>query len=173
MYGGTFEAPWEYLPESHIFILNVTWRFGPGVCTFLNTTCQEYRTPACNLRSPLKLGDAYTPQEKDRVPDTWIRFVIYHDTVYYGSKFRGHMVEEHFHIRPSQDIEEDPEEEAMKLRVAGSKGIFVNVLHEGFTFLGELSQGKIKMHALAAPIPLKADNATLIATMFYGNDVIV
>ena len=175
LYGGTFEAPWEYLPEYYIFDLTVTWRFGPGACDFINATCKAYKPQKYNLVSPEDQPRIYSEKERKRVPDTIIRFVVYRKTFYYGSRHRGAMEDALFKIHPATSQEEPAthEADAIKLRVAGNKCVFTNLLHEGLTFLGAVLRRKVRMNDRVPAVSIDDDSKAIIATMFYANDVIV
>ena len=176
LYGGTFESPWEYLPEKYIFDLTVTWRFGPGACNFLNATCKKYKPTQCNLISPLATPHVYSETERHRVPDTMIRFVVYRKTLYYASMHRGTMEETLHRINAATTEEEEEDTRQVgvtKFRVAGNKCVFASLVHEGLYFLRAVVRGQIRMNKNVEPIQIDERSKTIIATMFYSNDAIV
>ena len=58
-------------------------------------------------------------------------------------------------------------------RVAANCNIFLNMIHEGLVYLGAIQQGQIVLNNADSPVITLRSSPKAIATMFYGNDVLV
>ena len=77
---GTSSLPsWHSLQEKNIHTFKYSRRFGPIMCKFLRETSEEYGEKTTGIWSPLDkcANGEFTDSEKDGVPDTYLRFVMY------------------------------------------------------------------------------------------------
>lgn len=172
VHGGSTTPVWTCLPEGHIFSMPYSWRFGSELCKFLRLTSGTYAQSSFTITSPKDAPRKFSMDELARVPDTRLRFVLYHKDRYYISKERGIMMPDPQLVFPRTSTVASFDILQHECRIAGSTTIFMNMIHEGLCFLKELAEGRIQLNTKTDPIKLEPTTKAIV-TMIYGNDVLI
>ena len=116
------------------FIVTVPfcWRFSRLLVTFLNNTSVQYGQKNCNILSPLDYSNLFASSALSRIPHTRMRFVHYADSMVFKSSSRGVLESCTSHMRK---LLEDRTADTTTKNIGASMEVFVNLLHEGLSFL--------------------------------------
>ena len=89
--GGVFVHVWEFMEDSDIYRVPVTWRFGEAVCGLLSLIAKAYERPDRGIFSPGEscMKTVLEAEQRRQVPDTKLRFVFYENMQFYGTQRRG------------------------------------------------------------------------------------
>ena len=121
------------------------WRFSSPLTSFLNETSGQYCKAGCNILSPLDEPGAFSTTGLQRIPQTQIRFVHYTNSWVYRSIERGVLLPGA--VRMAQRVQAKSAEGTTREDVGASVDVFINLVHEGLSFLYALSQNLLFWNA--------------------------
>ena len=90
-----------------------------------------------------------------------------------GTKFHGSAHTDTHHYVGREAAASEVGANVVDQRVAANCNIFLNMIHEGLVYLGAVQQGQIVLNNADSPVITLRSSPKAIATMFYGNDVLV
>ena len=117
------------------------WRFSRELVKFLNKTSLQYGQPDCQILSPLDHAREFNSSALARIPHTRIRFVHYANSLIYLSQPRGLL-----RSCPIQmgDFLKERIAPSTRKSIGASMDVFVNLLHEGLSFLHCLCENELR-----------------------------
>ena len=117
------------------------WRFSGKLVKFLNKTSVQYGEKGCPILSPLDHADDFTPSALARIPDTRIRFVHYANSLVYLILERGLLQTSPCHM---VNLLNERSARSTTKNIGASLDVFVNLLHEGLSFLHCLYHNELR-----------------------------
>lgn len=117
------------------------WRFSGELVKFLNKTSVQYGEKGFEILSPLDHADEFTPSALARIPATCIRFVHYANSLVYLILERGLLQSSPSHM---VNFLKERTAHATTKNIGASMDVFVNLLHEGLSFLHCLCKNKLR-----------------------------
>ena len=178
IHGGTSTPAYTSIPKENIYILQYSWRLGVQVCKYLRSTTDVFnpKDSKYSVHSPEepKHSQKFTDEELQRVPDTLLRFVIYHGEYFHCSDERGRMSSEAHPVSAGQILGPQGvrDQRPSSFRIAGSLCMFVNLVHEAVCIFRGLQDGALKLNKNSAPMSLEL-HPDVVCSMVYSNDVLV